>query len=47
VAEVGGAAGAAGREDRTGRIVEYAETETIFTNPQDSRTEAYVSGKVG
>ncbi|MGI8596450.1 MAG: phosphate ABC transporter ATP-binding protein PstB [Thermoleophilaceae bacterium] len=47
VAEVGGAAGAAGREQRTGRIVEYAETEAIFTNPRDSRTEAYVSGKVG
>jgi len=47
VADVGGAAGAAGREQRTGRIVEYAETEAIFTNPRDSRTEAYVSGKVG
>jgi phosphate transport system ATP-binding protein len=32
---------------RTGRIVEYDETEKIFTNPSDSRTEDYVSGKVG
>jgi phosphate transport system ATP-binding protein len=34
-------------EDRVGRLVEYDETETIFTNPSDSRTEAYVTGKVG
>jgi phosphate transport system ATP-binding protein len=32
---------------RTGRVVEYAETEKIFTNPDDQRTEAYVTGKVG
>jgi phosphate transport system ATP-binding protein len=32
---------------RTGRIVEYDETERIFTNPADPRTEAYVTGKVG
>jgi phosphate transport system ATP-binding protein len=34
-------------EDRIGRLVEYADTETVFTNPSDSRTEAYVTGKVG
>jgi phosphate transport system ATP-binding protein len=34
-------------EDRVGRLVEYDETETIFTNPSDARTEAYVTGKVG
>jgi phosphate transport system ATP-binding protein len=34
-------------EDRVGRLVEYDETETIFTNPSDPRTEAYVTGKVG
>ncbi len=34
-------------EDRVGRLVEYDETETVFTNPGDSRTEAYVTGKVG
>ena len=32
---------------RTGRIVEFDDTEKIFTNPADSRTEDYVSGKVG
>jgi phosphate transport system ATP-binding protein len=36
-----------GERRRTGRIVEYDETEKIFTNPADPRTEAYVSGKVG
>ncbi len=30
-----------------GRVVEYAETERMFTNPSDARTEAYVSGRVG
>jgi phosphate transport system ATP-binding protein len=34
-------------EDRIGRLVEYDDTETVFTNPSDSRTEAYVTGKVG
>jgi phosphate transport system ATP-binding protein len=34
-------------EDRVGRLVEYDDTETVFTNPADSRTEAYVTGKVG
>ncbi len=34
-------------EARQGRLVEYDETEKIFTNPADSRTEDYVSGKVG
>jgi len=33
--------------DRWGRLVEYDETEKIFTNPADRRTEDYVSGKVG
>jgi phosphate transport system ATP-binding protein len=32
---------------RTGRIIEYDDTEKIFTNPSDQRTEDYVSGKVG
>ncbi len=34
-------------EDRIGRLVEYDDTETVFTNPGDPRTEAYVTGKVG
>ena len=36
-----------GGKHRTGRVVEYDETEKIFTNPNDERTEAYVTGKVG
>jgi phosphate transport system ATP-binding protein len=32
---------------RTGRMVEFDETQTVFTNPSDERTEAYVTGKVG
>jgi phosphate transport system ATP-binding protein len=34
-------------KNRTGRVVEFDDTEKIFTNPSDSRTEAYVTGKVG
>ena len=34
-------------KQRTGRMVEYDDTEKIFTNPGDERTEAYVTGKVG
>jgi phosphate transport system ATP-binding protein len=37
----------AGEKQRTGRIVEYAATDKIFTNPDDPRTEDYVTGKVG
>jgi len=37
----------ASEKNRTGRIVEYDETQTIFTNPSDQRTEDYVTGKVG
>jgi len=32
---------------RTGLIVEYDRTETIFTNPSDRRTEDYVTGRFG
>ena len=32
---------------RTGRVVEYDQTETIFTNPSDPRTEDYVTGRFG
>ncbi len=32
---------------RQGRLVEYDETQKIFTNPTDQRTEDYVTGKVG
>jgi phosphate transport system ATP-binding protein len=33
--------------NRWGEIVEYDQTEKIFTNPSDPRTEDYVTGKVG
>jgi phosphate transport system ATP-binding protein len=32
---------------RTGMIVEFDATETIFTNPTDQRTEDYVTGRFG
>jgi phosphate transport system ATP-binding protein len=31
----------------SGELVEFDETHTIFTNPSDSRTEEYVTGKFG
>jgi phosphate transport system ATP-binding protein len=34
-------------ENRWGQLVEYDETDKIFTNPSDARTEDYVTGKVG
>jgi phosphate transport system ATP-binding protein len=37
----------ADEKHRHGRLVEYDETEKIFTNPSDQRTEDYVTGKVG
>jgi phosphate transport system ATP-binding protein len=37
----------ADEKNRTGRVVEFDDTEKIFTNPADERTEAYVTGKVG
>ncbi|WP_295045005.1 phosphate ABC transporter ATP-binding protein PstB [uncultured Paracoccus sp.] len=30
-----------------GNLVEYGNTDDIFTKPQDSRTEAYISGRIG
>lgn len=30
-----------------GNLVEYGDTDDIFTKPQDSRTEAYISGRIG
>jgi phosphate transport system ATP-binding protein len=32
---------------RTGHIVEFDRTQTIFTNPSDQRTEDYVTGRFG
>jgi len=36
-----------GEDNRWGELIEYDETDKIFTNPSDSRTEDYVTGKVG
>ena len=30
-----------------GEMVEFGDTETIFSNPKDARTEAYVTGRFG
>ena len=32
---------------RTGRLIEYNPTEKIFSNPDDERTEQYVTGRFG
>jgi phosphate transport system ATP-binding protein len=30
-----------------GNLVEFGETDKIFTNPKDPRTESYISGRIG
>jgi len=32
---------------RVGRLVEFDATDKIFTNPSDSRTEGYITGRFG
>jgi phosphate transport system ATP-binding protein len=32
---------------RVGKLVEYDVTEKLFTNPSDSRTEGYITGRFG
>jgi len=34
-------------ERRTGELVEFGATRQIFTNPDDERTEAYITGRFG
>lgn len=34
-------------EFRTGGVIEVGQTDEIFTNPRDSRTEDYVTGRYG
>jgi len=34
-------------EDRAGVLVEWGATEKVFTNPQDKRTEDYITGRFG
>jgi phosphate transport system ATP-binding protein len=38
---------AEGGGDRTGLLVEYDRTDTIFTHPTDKRTEDYITGRFG
>jgi phosphate transport system ATP-binding protein len=35
------------RSDQVGTLIEYGDTETIFRNPQDTRTRDYVTGQFG
>ncbi len=34
-------------DHRSGRMIEFGNTNTIFTNPKDKRTEDYVTGRFG
>jgi phosphate transport system ATP-binding protein len=34
-------------ETRAGQLVEFAQTEQLFTNPRDKRTEDYITGRFG
>jgi phosphate transport system ATP-binding protein len=34
-------------ENRAGQVIEYNETQIIFTRPKDKRTEDYVTGRFG
>jgi phosphate transport system ATP-binding protein len=34
-------------DDGVGRLVEFGRTDDIFTNPRESRTEAYITGRFG
>ena len=35
------------RNDRAGEMIEYGETNELFTNPKDQRTEDYITGRFG
>jgi phosphate transport system ATP-binding protein len=37
----------AGHDRRSGRLIEFDRTEVIFGNPNDRRTEDYISGRFG
>ncbi len=34
-------------DDLIGRLIEFSDTEEIFLNPQDRRTEEYITGRFG
>jgi phosphate transport system ATP-binding protein len=36
-----------GNGHRTGIVAEFSPTDRLFTNPKDSRTEAYITGRIG
>ncbi len=36
-----------GRDHRSGRLVEFGDTSTLFANPADQRTQDYVTGRFG
>ena len=36
-----------GDENRIAKLIEFDETNRIFTNPSDERTEAYITGRFG
>ncbi len=36
-----------GDEERIGELIEYGETRQMFTNPEDERSEAYITGRFG
>ena len=35
------------RDDRAGQLIEFSETNDLFTNPKDRRTEDYITGRFG
>jgi phosphate transport system ATP-binding protein len=35
------------REDKSGELVESGSASKIFTSPEDPRTEAYITGRIG
>jgi phosphate transport system ATP-binding protein len=35
------------RSDLVGTLIEYGETQKIFSHPDDSRTRDYVTGQFG
>jgi len=34
-------------QEKIGELIEYGESRQMFTNPQDERTEAYITGRFG
>src|SRR5262249_46154356 len=34
-------------DDSVGRLIEFGQTDHLFTMPKDARTEAYITGRFG